>query len=416
MRRPLSLIVLVIVAAGLLTSCGNQRQKTLDKALAAIEATAHTARKYTYTETDPRGQVNQVIGVVEDDLRHKERLMLGTEVAADQVVSDDALAMRITSERALARLVNRNPIPEAAASASADLAAPAEAGAATIIDSLNALKQQRWVLDPAGAPPLVRPSTIGPGGRERDPVTGDDPLLDAIDIFEYARRAIASAFAVVQFNPNDINYKPSQDPFEKPDVRGPVTRYDLVRPFLPNATLQAGAGRSNLPGPEHFRKMSIFVRKGRVEKIEEQTYPADRLKETIDRGVAFLKKAGASEAILDQTRALKKLPEQEASAAITAALNVLRERNGDVPIRLRKMTLKITDLGSTDIAVLLPADVTRGPLDILKNRGRSAGVATQNSGSRNGEDPTPTSLPAGTETTPITIAAALSPEWSAPPP
>lgn len=409
MRRFLTLIALVAIAGGVLSGCGTAQRKNAEKALAALAATAHTPRKYTYTEIEPSGQVTTVNGVVEDDLRHKERLFLGTEVAADQVVSDDALAMRIPSDRALARLVNRTPASPAAAPAASG--APSVAGTGTTTDALNALKQQRWVIDPAGAPPLVRPSTIGPGGRERDPVTGDDPLLDAVDTFEYARRAIASALTVIQFNPDDINYKPSEDPFQKPPVGGPVIRYDLIRPSLPNAALQAGAGRSNLPGPEHFRKMAIYVRGGRVEKIEEQTYPADRLKATIDRGVAFLKKAGASPAILAQARALKKLPKQEASVAIVAALNVLRERNGDVPIKLRKLTMKITDLGSKNLRVLLPPDAVHASLDILKNRGHSAGVADKGSGSpQTNPGAAPTSLPA--DTSPATTVAAATAPWS----
>lgn len=371
MRRQITALVVIALAGGMLAACGNPKQQTEDKLLAAIAATEKQARKYTYTDTDVRGVRTQVEGVVEDDFRHKERLTIGSEVAADEVVSDDALAMRVTSDAALAQLVNRDPALITTAN-SAAATAESDTGGANLADSLNALKKHEWVLDPAGAPPLIRPASIGPGGVERDPVTGDDALLDALDVFNYARRSISAAFKVQVFNPDDINYKPTEDPFPTINVRGPITRYDLVRPFLPSATLQGA--RSNLPGPQNFRRMSIYVEKGKVVEIEESIYPAERLKSTIDRGVAFLKKAGASAAILSQTRALKKAPAKPASIAIIGALNVLRERNGDVPIRLRTMKLVITDLGGKNLHVLLPPDVTRGPLDILKNRGRTASI------------------------------------------
>lgn len=409
MRRPIATVAFVAIAASVLSSCGNAREQTVATVLRAISATEKTARKYVYTDVDAQGQRTQVVGLVEDDFRHKERLTLGSVVAADEVVSDDALAIRVTSDAVLARLVNRNPIPAIGAKdATPDPTAP------TAADSLAALKKQQWVLDPAGAPPLVRPATIGPGGVERDAITGDDPLLDATDIFNYVRRAIAGAYKVDKFNPDDINYKPSEDPFVKPNLRGPIERFDLTRPFLPIATLEGGGGRSNLPGPQNFRKMSIYITKGRVIEVAEELFPAERLKQTIDRGVAFLKKAGASQNILDQTRALKKAPEKQASIAIIGALNVLRERNSDVPIRLRSMRLTLTDVGGKDLHAVLPLDAVRGPLDVLKNRGQTASLPTANKASGGPSASTPTG-PGNIDSTETTVAGDTT-SSSAPPP
>ncbi len=412
MRRPVAALACVAIVGTLLSACGNGRVETQVTLLRAITATEKASRKYVYTDVDGKGVRTQVVGLIEDDFRHKERLTIGSVVAADQVVSDDALAVRITSDAALARLVNRNPIPKlTAADAAPDPTAP------TAADALAALKQQQWVLDPAGAPPLVRPATIGPGGVERDPITGDDPLLDANDIFNYVRRAIAGAFNVQKFNPDDINYKPSEDPFTKPDLRGPIERFDLLRPFLPVATIEGGNARSNLPGPQHFRKMAIYVKDGRVTKVAEELFPAERLKQTIERGVAFLKKAGASEKILDQTRALKRAPKKAASVAIIGALNVLRERNSDVPIRLRSMTLTITNLGDRDLHAVLPPEAVRAPLDILKNRGQTASLPTANAASSGpGGSSSTTTVPGNTDSTEITVPGDTTSSSAPPPP
>lgn len=362
MRRvALSLVLLSVTG---LSACGESPSGPRDDLLGFITKTEKVSRRFVYTDEDAKGRKASVEGAILDDFRHKERLSIDGVTAVDSVASDDALAMLVRNPDELVRLVNPTPAP------------PDADDPLATVDTLGLLRSGAWVLDPAGAPPLDAKPVTDDQGRLKETV-GEDPLKDSVEVLTYLRRAISVSAGVILFNEDSPDYKPSEDPFPKPSEETKERRYDVIRPGLPLPQFEgAGAGRSVFPDAQHFRKLSVYVdQDGLIRRVVEQIDPAERLNDVIDRAAGFLKQAGAGEDTIREVRKLRGLPRPQATAAVVEGINLLRDRVGDPPVRLRRMELRFTSLGSKKIDVVLPTEFQEGRLDVLRNRGRTAGKA-----------------------------------------
>jgi hypothetical protein len=354
--------VLVVTALGLSGCKGaNDAEKRLRAALRNTEKLSNT---FLYKETihDLRGEhETDVRGLVEDDFRYKARVALDGKPVLDEVVSDDALAVRFLDPAAMVRFVRKGNTAKQTSSGvgggpvpAADPGADAVGGAATPGEPTAAevLASRRWVLDPSGAP-----TAFATAGSNR--ALGDDPIADARAGFAYVNRAIDEAVKVVEWNPESLEYRKDEDPFETPKNGSGVTRYDFDRAKLPKAS-QTGSGANQvIPDARNFRKMSVYVKDNRVIKVVEKIDVESRLDDL--------------EKIYD-TKFPAELPKPQLAAIAVEALNVIRTGQGQDPIRMRDMELSLKDLG-TEVKVDMPADTTKGSLALLENRGRPADAA-----------------------------------------
>ena len=237
--------------------------------------------------------------------------------------------------------------PEPAADGGGSSRTPGEPAAAEILAS------RRWVLDPAGAPSAFATANT-------DQTLGDDPIADARAVFAYVERAIDEAVRVVEWNPESLEYRKDEDPFETPKDGSGVTRYDFERPNLPKAS-QTGTGANQVtPDTRHFRKMSVYVKDKRIIRVVEKIDVESRLDDL--------------EKIYD-TKFPKDRSDAEVAAIAVEALNVIRTGQGQDPIRMRDMEFSLKDLG-TDVKVDMPADTMKASLALLQNRGRPADAAS----------------------------------------
>lgn len=357
-RRILVTALLAVTALGL-TGCkgATDAEKRLREALRNTEKLSNT---FLYTETvhDKAGShETDVRGLVEDDFRYKARVALDGKPVLDEVVSDDALAVRFLDPAEMERFLRRPaeaksggsglgggtaPDPDPG-SGTASAGVPGEPAAAEILMS------RRWALDPAGAP-------VAFGGAASVRTLGDDPIADSRAVFGYVNRAIDEAVRVVEFNPESLEYRKDEDPFPTPENRSGVTRYDLNRPNLPKAS-ETGSGANQVtPDTRHFRKMSVYVKDDRIIKVLEKVDVESRLDD--------LAKIYDTKFPADRTPA-------ELAAIAVEALNVIRTGQGQDPIRLRDMEFSLKDLG-TDVKVDMPSDTMKASLALLQNRGRPA--------------------------------------------
>ena len=364
--RRIGLCGLLVAATLGLSACNGatDAEKRLREALRNTEKLSNT---FLYTDTvhDKAGDhETDVRGLVEDDFRYKARVATDGKPVLDEVVSDDALAVRFLDPGAMDRFLrkatkakkggagvggtgNSNDNGGAAAEPAAGGGTPGELSAADL------LATRRWVLDPAGAPAEF--ATAG-----TDQALGDDPIADARQVFAYVDRAINEAVRVVEFNPESLEYRKDQDPFPTPAPHSGVTRYDFERPNLPKASQTGGGSNQVTPDTRHFRKMSVYVKDKRVIKVLEKIDVESRLKDL--------------EQIYD-TKFPADRPKPELAAIAVEALNVIRTGQGQDPIRMRDMEFSLKDLG-TDVKVDMPTDTTKASLALLENRGRPADAAT----------------------------------------
>src|SRR5581483_6119823 len=321
----------VLVAATLgLAACNGatDAEKRLRTALRNTEKLSNT---FLYTETvhDTAGDhETDVRGLVEDDFRYKARLSEDGKPVLDEVVSDDALAVRFLDPARMSRFLRK----------------PAVTGPAAAL-----LATRRWVLDPAGAP-----AEFATAGTDR--TLGHDPIADARNVFAYVEQAMNEAARVVEFNPESLEYRKDEDPFPAPAKHSGVTRYDLVRPNLPKASQTGGGPNQVTPDARHFRKLSVYVKDKRVIKVVEKIDVESRLKDLSE---------------IYDTRFPTDRSKAELAVVAVEALNAIRTGQGQDPIRLRDMEFAVKDLGS-DVKVDLPADTTKASLGLLENRGRPA--------------------------------------------
>ena len=238
------------------------------------------------------------------------------------------------------------PEPAADSSGGGTSATPGEPAAAAILAS------KRWVLDSAGAPSAFATANT-------DQKLGDDPIADSRAVFAYVDRAINEAMRVVEWNPESLEYRADEDPFETPKERSGVTRYDFERPNLPKAS-ETGSGANQItPDARHFRKMSVYIKDKRIIRVVEKIDVESRLEDL--------------EKIYD-TKFPKDRPPADVAVIAVEALNVIRTGQGQDPIRMRDMEFSLKDLDS-DVKVDMPTDTMKGSLALLANRGRPGDAA-----------------------------------------
>ncbi len=259
--RKTSLAVSGLMMLAVLASACTEQDRPIERLRRYIEATERAPREIIYVEKT--AHVTQVVrGQVEDDLRYQATLHAAPETSSDQlfadpmasaeggapvleqVISDDALAVRILDPGRLPQLQSE---------------AEVELGSQVVTD---ALMSGRWILDYQGAPPLIATRT-----REGSISVGQRPILDSYYVLQYVKRAIEEG-QVQDFNPDRIDYNPRDDPFPHPKEDLGVTRFDVVPPQLPRRS-ERGTEQA-LTSTAHFRKMAIYVRQGKVIRVLEQ--------------------------------------------------------------------------------------------------------------------------------------------------
>jgi hypothetical protein len=353
-----------------LSGCSSEAKTTEKTLRAALGKTEHLAHRFVYRETfasKVEKRETEVQGLVEDDLRYKARLSVGGVAVLDEAVSDDALAVRLIQPTALAEFLRR-PKEKGKGGSGVGSDEPGAPEAPTPIgsgedapDPVAALRSRRWVLDRAGAPAVFSANPAEERGL------GEDPVLDALDIFAHVSRAIDEAAYIAEFNEESIEpvYRRDEDPFDKPKKGSKVIRYDFAAPKLPKASDRAG-GNQVTPDARHFRKMAVYVKDGLVLQVSEVIDVAARLDDLAD---------------VYETKFPKDRKPGEVAAVAIDALNTIRTGQGQDPIRLRTMSYNLKDLGDT-VKVEMPTEVVETSLSLLQNRGRpaeeAAGVALAN--------------------------------------
>ena len=183
-------------------------------------------------------QAYEVHGTFEDELRYSMTLTTAGKPLVDYVVRDDALAVRLRDAAFGARLANVLGDP--------------------VVDA--ALKAGGWVIDPAGAPPLIR-SEVRAGGE-----AVSDPFRDTQDAVRFIEQAMGQASEVKEFTLEDIEYRSALDPWRYPSQDDGEARYDLIRPLLPTNEAATIGAQGDI-GPAQFRKTSVFVQGRRVRQV-----------------------------------------------------------------------------------------------------------------------------------------------------
>lgn len=335
-RRVPAVALLALVAV--LPGCGKSEAAD-DEVREALRRTERLALRFDYSDQSGE-QAVAVQGVVEDDFRYRTRLALNGSAVLEQVVDDDALALRVLQPDFAPKLV---------APSSGTVDAPV--GKAVVkVPVSEALAKGSWVVDRRGAPSTV-PT------EESFERVGVDPVFDALTVLRYAERAIDDVPFVRRFNPEALDYKPAEDPFPHPPEGSGIQRFDYQRPGLPRRQSAAGSGNEAVPELRHFRRLSVYVKDGLVVEILEQIDVETRLREL----------ARIYDAKLEGT------PREQAQVAVQA-INALRVGQGKPAMRIRSMAVRFADLG-TPQKIDLPADALQGPVDLLATRARTAPVA-----------------------------------------
>ena len=311
-------VALVVVLSLGVTGCGRKDNSALIQVRDAMAATARLPRGVVYTERVD-GKVIEVRSRIHDDLRYKTSVALDGARVLDEVVVDDALADRIVDVRAF-------PL----------LGAP----------PVDTLLGGQWFVDKLGAPSLLPSDT----SRLR---TGTDVVIDALTVFRYVDRVMGESAGVHRFDPDSLSYRPREDPFPHPDRGSGEIRYDADRPSLPRPNTAAASGRV-VPGPQHFRKLAVYVRGGRVTRVLEQIDVGSRLRD-LER-IFNLGLAGVASNAERATRA-------------ALVLNQARRITGGEPIRVRTLDVRIVDIG-LPVDVELPDGAVDTNLSALPRRGQ----------------------------------------------
>src|SRR5262245_43618552 len=99
-----------LLAVGVLSTGAACAKKNEDKEalIKILLKSAHTSGVFRYSDLTPRSSLNpqtlvQVRGVVEDDFKYKARMTIDSKDVLDEVVNDDALAVRFVDPTFIAR-------------------------------------------------------------------------------------------------------------------------------------------------------------------------------------------------------------------------------------------------------------------------------------------------------------------------
>jgi hypothetical protein len=284
-KRTVAVAVVLLLAA---SACGEPNEQ-IRNVRRALDRTRSQPHQYVYTERAD-GRTIEVRVKVDDSFRSATTLSLDGEPLLQQVVVDDAVALKLPSPG------EWNP------------------AAGTPLEEL--LGSGKWVIDPAGAPPVL--FTSEDEGDILD--VGRNEIADALNAFDYAEAAAGGARQVIRFSKESLDYFPSEDPFRDlvdDDDKAGITRYDAVPPALPR-TNEGQRGPESLPGARVFRKLSIYVKDERVVRILE----------AID---------------FESHRELVKAKEEGGPEFLLDMLSGLRRGLGQEPLRTRTMSVEVTE-------------------------------------------------------------------------
>ncbi len=299
MRRAAT-CVLILVLALAFTACGEDDNATeaVRRVLAGVEG---RSRQYIYRDASA-GFNLEVRGLVEDSFRHQETLKIdGSEVLV-RVVSDDALALQVGNPAALAQLTT------------------------AVGPAADALRSGHWVIDPFGAPAQVASSATVP---DADPIK---QLDSALQMTRYLQQIAGGSIRL--FNPDEVGYIRSQDPFPHPNREQGEARYDLVPPPLP-----ARSVNQQLPTTTHFRRMSFFAKNGKLLRVLEKISIDDH------PDVMRARETGRNKTLLSTVEAIK-------------------AGQGPEKIRERAMAWEIESVGEP-VSVSVPAEAVQGDLKAI---------------------------------------------------
>lgn len=374
-RPPLARRVLLVLGAlGVLASGCAKNENDSEEVSQLVDATSPNAFRFIY-EVEQDGTAYRVQGLIEDDLRYKVQLSVDGRPALEQVVVDDAVAVRFLAPGLVESFVDQAN-PEGVQLAT-------NIAGATVLD---ALKAQRWVLDPVGAPSLLLTSRDD-GERDQEGTTSDDPIFDARTVLAYVRRVAASQ-PMVRYDPESLEptYRSDEDPFLAPEDGSGVTRYDSFVAPLPKVGEAGGGSGAVFPGYLNMRRMAVYAKDGKVISVREHTQLMPRQVQDLREYITTVLEDTAPEAVVDDfVRTLRQLPEDKVAQFLLDGINAFRDTSGQEPLSFRTMAFEIQDLGDESIEVALPTDdVVQGSLALLRNMGRKPVAADDGSGTASG--------------------------------
>lgn len=354
--RPLSLALAAMLGATGANACGDGPDVAGDLR-EDLQRTALLSHRFAYVDEEVLGHRVEVVGLIEDDLRYKARLLLDGVPVRDEVVNDDAVAaLFLEPEKALALALDPGELRSASFAGPPSLETVLNSAPPLLQPQLKALFERRWVVDPVGAPMLL-------GAVNDQPRQGADPIFDALTVLAYTRNAINDAAEVRRYDEESLEptYRPEHDRFPKPDREAGVARYDLKEPALPFTGISAtDAPRLRPPSAAHFRKMAVYVQRDRIVEVREEIDIERKLKEFArNYRVALPKGRSAAEQV----------------PFAVAKINELNAATTNQPLRARRMVVQLRDFEDPAISVHLPTGNTvEGTLSgVIAHRGRRPG-------------------------------------------
>ncbi|MFN2462858.1 MAG: hypothetical protein ABR573_03015 [Candidatus Dormibacteria bacterium] len=380
-RTAFATIVASLLLAPILQGCAGREDRT-NELRAIIARTVSQSRHYRYSEAYA-GHTAVVEASIQDDLRYKTSYSRDGHLLSEEVIVDDARALRIPDPAAADRVApsiavtrpglgsvgaGASPTGTASQASTIGLPAPEAAGAAAEsrpgAQTLDLIHSGGWVLDAAGAGRLQRKHTAK---REE---LGDDQVRDALNALRYvddSMTQLGGTGAVVLYNPEAINYRADLDPFPRPKTAAGELRYDLRQPGL--APRAGGAGTSEaqreqgLPGPAYFRSLSVYVRRGLVERVVESVSVERALKNPDQDLLARIQDAGT------QVPASVKTGAPSVQAAFIARTLIAQQlRRNQSPLRVHELQLVVSGLGAAQ-DVTLPDGAAKASLAGVLPRG-----------------------------------------------
>jgi hypothetical protein len=357
---PRRAIAVLVAVATLVSGACSKRDDDAKRVVGFIDATSVEAHRFSY-EVDSFGSSEiSVQGIVQDDFARKLQLSFDGRPAIEQVIQDDGVAIRFLQPDIVDAYVDREVT---------DVDVSTDVEGATVLD---ALKAQRWVLDPTGAPSAVVElrDELGSTGQAQ----AKDPLFDARTALAYVRR-VAQRTPFVRYDPESISptYRADEDPFPKPEKGSGVTRYDAVLGDLPSPSQATSGTTPDFPAAEDFRKMAVYVKAGKVIAVREFVGTSPRQRKDFERYLTALLEATAPKDVVKafkgQLDARRSKP-AELDAFMLQGLNSFIGAAGREPIRFRTMSMTVQPAGATVEEVALPTEVITGNLAVIRNIGR----------------------------------------------
>lgn len=360
LRRAGALLLAVTVTAG----CGGASDNSSNPDTRLVQKGIERVR------AEPRGfvlnllQFDELItvrGVIVDDQKYRAQMTINGQPWLDEVVVDDAIAIRMLDPQALVRglcpvyqlgLAKLNP---------------------ALTKAYNALYAGQWVVDPLGGPSLL-PKQIP------NKFFGDNATLDAVTVFNYLEQAIDATvstdfkgFVFEKFEEEAFDYNPKKDPLPKPG-KG-VTRYDLLRkPFPKKADLESSKDpKRNAVSDANLRKAAVYFQDGKLTEFRDvinMRYFTKEIGELFDEEDLY----GGD-----------KLTDDEKAALALGGVNRFLARKGLPRITQHALAIRFTD--ATDLTPpALPRNAVSAPLDLLRDRGRLAFTASNDDACRGDVD------------------------------